>query len=382
MPFRADHMQATGLANAAFLLLHHGVVFTLHPGDRLAQRLNLGILSGSFLRSGGDALLQLNHREGTVAPGLDQITRQLAEGLISVISEGAGVEALTAAGQRRRRSISEPARSTALQRDGRLVIFLRFHKTAQQHLPQLQAGHVVAVAAKNDVGATARHVGGDGHGASSTRLGDDLRFALHVLRLGVEQVVGDLLLRQQRTQQFAFLHRGGAHQHRPAVFVDLSCFVGHSAPLGSLGFVHLIGPVLTCPHPIGGDDCGFEFVSLLKFHLLGLGGAGHAGQAGIEQKKVLIRDRSECLRFRLDLQGLLGLNSLMLAVTPTTARHHPTGELIHDHRLAISHDVIHVLDEQLLGLKGVGDVVSPGVLRVKQVRHPQASARLWQSLHQ
>ena len=74
----ADHMQATGLANAAFLLLHHGVVFTLHLGDRLAQRLNLGIVGGGFFSSGGNALLQLDHAEGPVAPGLDQITRQLA----------------------------------------------------------------------------------------------------------------------------------------------------------------------------------------------------------------------------------------------------------------------------------------------------------------
>ena len=297
MPFRADHMQAASLANATFFLLHHGVVFTLHPGDRLAQRLNLGILSGCFLRSSGDALLQLNHREGTIAPGLDQITRQLAEGLIGVIGEGAGIEALAAAGQRRRRSIREPARSTALQRHGRRVILFRLHKTAQQHLPQLQAGHVVAVATKDDVGTTARHVGGDGHSASPTRLGHDLRFALHVLRLRVEQVVGDLLLRQQRTQQFAFLHRGGADQHRPSVLVDLSCFVGHSAPFCSLGFVNLIGPVLTRPDPVGGDDCGFEFVGLLEFNLFRFGRAGHAGQAGIEQEKVLIRDRSEGLRF-------------------------------------------------------------------------------------
>ena len=89
-------IRATGLANAAFLL-HHGVV---PPFTRAMprQRLNLGILSGSFLRSSGDALLQLNHREGTVAPGLDQITRQLAEGLIGVVGEDRD-KALTAAGQ-------------------------------------------------------------------------------------------------------------------------------------------------------------------------------------------------------------------------------------------------------------------------------------------
>ena len=86
------------------------------------------------------------------------------------------------------------------------MIVLWLHQTAQQHLPQLQAGHVVAVPPKDDVGAPARHVGGDGHRSSTTGLSHDLRFPFHVLRLGVEQVVGNLLLSQQGAQQLAFLH--------------------------------------------------------------------------------------------------------------------------------------------------------------------------------
>ena len=73
----------------------------------------------------------------------------------------------------------------------------------------------------------------------------------------------------------------------------------------------------------------------------------------------------------MDRKGLLGLNGLVLAVTPTAPRHHPTGELIHDHRFAIAHDVVHILDEQLLGLESVGDVVGPGVLGVEQISHPE-----------
>ena len=94
-------------------------------------------------------------------------------------------------GQRWRHSISEPSCvGTALQGLRRLVVVLRLHKTAQQHLPQLQAGHVVAVAAENDVGAPARHVGGDGHGASPTSLGHDLRFALHFSGLALSRLWG------------------------------------------------------------------------------------------------------------------------------------------------------------------------------------------------
>ena len=51
-------------------------------------------------------------------------------------------------------------------------------------------GHEVGVAAEQDVGAAAGHVGGDGHAAAPPALRDDLRLALHILRLCVQQLVG------------------------------------------------------------------------------------------------------------------------------------------------------------------------------------------------
>lgn len=51
--------------------------------------------------------------------------------------------------------------------------------------------HVLRVASQQDVGAAPRHVGGDGDGAAPPALRHDLRFALHVLRLGVQQLIGD-----------------------------------------------------------------------------------------------------------------------------------------------------------------------------------------------
>ena len=181
----------------------------------------------------------------------------------------------------------------------------------------------------------------------------------------------NLLLRQQRTQQLTLLHGGGSHQHRPALFVDFGGFVGHSPPLCGFCFVHLISPVLSSPHPVGRNDGGFKFVGLLEFHLFRFRRTGHASQAWVKQKKVLVSDRSQGLSFGLDFKGFLRLDRLVLAVAPTAARHHPTGELIHDHRFAITNDVVHILNEQLLGLKGIGDVVSPGVLGIKEIRHPQ-----------
>jgi hypothetical protein len=245
------------------------------------------------------------------------------------------------------------------------------HQQRQQHLAQLETRHVVGVAAKDDVGAAAGHVGGDGDGAGAAGLGHDLGLPLHVLGLGVEQVVGNLLLGQQGREQFRLLHAGGAHQHRPALLVHGGGFSGHGTPLGGFTLVHLITPVGAGPGPVGGHHRDLELVSLLELHLFGLGGAGHAGQARVEQEEVLVRDRGEGLRFRLDQQALLGLDRLMLAIAPAPARHHPAGELIDNHRIAATHDVVDILDEQLLGLEGIGDVVGPGVSRVKHIAHPQ-----------
>ena len=54
-------------------------------------------------------------------------------------------------------------------------------------------GQGLGVAAEDDVGAAAGHVGGDGDGADAAGLGDDLRLAAGELRLGVEQLVLDAL---------------------------------------------------------------------------------------------------------------------------------------------------------------------------------------------
>ena len=58
-------------------------------------------------------------------------------------------------------------------------------------LAQIVLGHVFGVAAEHDVGAAARHVGGDRHRAELTGLRDDLGFLLVVLR--VEHVMLDAL---------------------------------------------------------------------------------------------------------------------------------------------------------------------------------------------
>ncbi len=73
-----------------------------------------------------------------------------------------------------------------------------------------ELGEHLRVAAEHDVGAAAGHVGGDGDGALAPGLGDDERLVLVVL--GVEDVVGDLLLAEDAADGAALLDAGGADE--------------------------------------------------------------------------------------------------------------------------------------------------------------------------
>ena len=77
------------------------------------------------------------------------------------------------------------------------MAFFWADKARQQHFAHLQARHVIAVATKNDVGAAASHIGGDGDRTSPSGLSNDFCFPLHILGFGIEQVVGNALLVEQ-----------------------------------------------------------------------------------------------------------------------------------------------------------------------------------------
>ena len=368
MPLGADHVQSTRLAHLLLLLLHHQVVFSLNRGNHLANALNIGIGGGSLLGRLGDAIFKFQHGERPVTPGFHKLPAQLAEGILSGRQEGTGIE--SAKGLRlteslegiRGRTSETNSTSRWAQGNGRQVTSLLGPNQAwQQHLAQLQSRHVIAVAPKNDVGAAAGHVGSDGHGAGPAGLSNDLGFPLHVFGLGVEKVVGHLLFSKQGRKQFRFLHTGGSYKNGSATGVNLGGFSSNCLPFSCFILVHLIGPVAARARPVGGHNRDFQLVGFFEFHLLGLGRASHAGQPGIEEKEVLIGDAGQGLGFGLNLESLLGFNRLMQAITPATTRHDTSGELINDHGITGSDDVIHILHEQLFGLEGVEDEMSPGI---------------------
>ena len=69
------------------------------------------------------------------------------------------------------------------------------------------------------------------------------------------------------------------------------------------------------------------------------------------------RDRGERLRLALDSYAFLGLNCAVQAIAPATARHESPGKLIHNHHLAILHNILDVLLKQAVGAEQLCDVV-------------------------
>ena len=94
------------------------------------------------------------------------------------------------------------------------------------HLGRVQAalveqlrGEAGGVAAQQDVGAAAGHVGGDGDGAGAPGLGDDARFLL--VELGVERLVLDAAPPEHRREDLGLLDADRADQDGPPRLLHL-----------------------------------------------------------------------------------------------------------------------------------------------------------------
>jgi len=210
-------------------------------------------------------------------------------------------------------------------------------------------------AAEDDVGTPAGHVGGDRDDARTAGVTDDFCFA-RVL-LGVEHLVRQLLVVEQRRQQFRVLDRGRADQHRLATFAAgadvgddrLVLFLG-----GTEDLIVVVGP----PHLlVGRDDHRLETIDLLELVGFGVGRAGHPGQLVVHTEVVLEGDRGQRLVLVLNPHSLLGFDGLMQTVGPAAAGHQATGEFVDDDHFAVLHHVLLVPQKEIVGAQGGVQVV-------------------------
>ncbi len=106
---------------------------------------------------------------------------------------------------------------------------------------QFLAGHEVGVAAQQDIGSAAGHVGGDGDHAEPSGLGHD--FGLALVELGVEHDVAHALALQDAGKQFALLDGGCADE-------DGLLFLMQDGDVVGDGFIFFLGGAI--------DDVGFS----------------------------------------------------------------------------------------------------------------------------
>ena len=231
---------------------------------------------------------------------------------------------------------------------------------------ELGVGQELHVAAQHDVGTTACHVGGHGHGALAAGHGHDGRF-LGVL-LGVEHLMRDARHVEQRGDDLGALHAGGAQQHRLALGVALGHVLDDGGELLALGAEDQIVLIDADHRLVRRNRQHAQLVGAHELGGLSLGGAGHAGQLVVHAEVVLQGDGGEGLVLGLDLHVLLGLDGLVQALVVAAARQDTAGVLVDDEHLAAGDHVVAVAQEQLLGLDGVVEVADQrGVVRLIQV---------------
>jgi len=230
------------------------------------------------------------------------------------------------------------------------------------------------VAAEDDVGAAAGHVGGDRHAVAAPGLGDDLRLLL--VELGVQHAVLDPSPLQHVAEHLAHLDADRPHQDRAPALVLIDDLIDDRVPLPLLAGEDEVREVVPDHRLVGRHRDHLEAVDLVELLRLRLGRTGHAGELVVHAEVVLEGDRGEGARLVLDLHPLLGLDRLVQTLAPAPARHEAPGELVDDHDLAVLDDVVAVPLVERLGLERLIEVARHREVVVEQVVDPEPALHL------
>ena len=184
---------------------------------------------------------------------------------------------------------------------------------------------------------------------------------------------------EQLGQLLGLLDRDRADQDRLAAHVAVLDLGDDRLVLLGGGAIDLV--VVVDPHhrPVGGDLGDVHLVDVDEFLRLGRRRAGHAGQLLVEAEVVLDGDRGQGLVLGLDVDAFLGLDRLVQALRQPPAVHHPAGELVDQHHLAVADDVVAVALVEHVGAQRLVDVVDHRdvgrVVEAGRVRRPGGRPR-------
>ena len=191
-----------------------------------------------------------------------------------------------------------------------------------------------------DVGAPARHVGGDRDATGPAGLRHD-RGLLGVLP-GRKHGVIQPRLRQRGRDGVGRGDRAGADQHRAASLLRGACAADDGPPLVRLGPVHAVTRGAAARRTVGGDRHDAQPVGGPQFAAHVPRGARHPAQVDVAAKERLIADLGPRHLRIGQAHAFLGLDQLVQPLLPRPIRHQPPREFVHDVHLVVLHDVVMV----------------------------------------
>ena len=168
--------------------------------------------------------------------------------------------------------------------------------------------------------------------------------------LCVEHRVGDLGPLQHFAQHLRFINGDRTHKYRLPPVIEFLDLLDHGLIFFPLTFIDDIGKIFSDHRHICRHHNDFQFIDIMEFGRFRIGRSRHSCKFIIHAKKVLKRHRGEGLVFLRHTNALLCLHGLVQPVTPTTARHHASGELVHNDHLIVLDHILDVLFKQPVGL--------------------------------
>src|SRR5262249_16113888 len=217
---------------------------------------------------------------------------------------------------------------------------------------KMLARHEFRIAAQENVGTAAGHVGGDGDGAFAAGLSHDAGFAF--VLLCVQDLMRNAGFFENVGDGFGFLDGDGADENGLAAIMIVLDAVGERVvflqdavddglELFFFGAIDDVGIFNSNERAVGGNDHDVELINFFEFGGFGFRCTGHAGKFLVHPEVVLEGDRGEGLVFALNLHAFLGFNRLMQTIGPAAAGHLSSGEFIHDDDFAVFVDVVDVV---------------------------------------
>ena len=213
------------------------------------------------------------------------------------------------------------------------------------------------IAAEDNIGTAAGHIGRDCDSILSAGLCHDFCFAF--MELGIQHAVADAFSHEAMAEHFGKFDGRSADQHGTPGGVYSRNLFDDGIPFFLFGAVNIVRVIDAFHGPIGGDGHDIQVVDFEEFFGFRHRGSGHPGKFAIQLEVILKRDGGQCLGFGLDFDAFFGLNSLVQAIGPLSSFHFSAGVFVNDDHFPFFDDVMHIAFVEVVGFECVVEEMRP-----------------------